>query len=211
MAFFDKLSDFAKNIGDKTTDAIETGKLTAKISSEKNLAGEELKKIGEFYYSIWLERGEIAPEALDFCTAAKAHYDAAGEAQAEIDRIHAENEAARASAPAASAGAVCASCGTQLPEQTAAESAVCPGCGHRNDVGTKFCAGCGAKLPELGPAEKPVCEGCGEEFPEGVKFCPSCGTKAPEVHSGPTVITCPGCGKEFAPGVKFCGECGTRL
>ena len=31
MALFDKLSDFAKNIGDKTTDAIETGKLNSKI------------------------------------------------------------------------------------------------------------------------------------------------------------------------------------
>lgn len=27
MAFFDKLNDFAKNIGDKTSDAIETTKL----------------------------------------------------------------------------------------------------------------------------------------------------------------------------------------
>ena len=52
MAFFDKLNDFAKNISDKTTDAIETGKLQSKINNEKNLAGEELKKIGEFYYNI---------------------------------------------------------------------------------------------------------------------------------------------------------------
>ena len=158
MAFFDKLSDFAKNIGDKTTDAIETGKLTAKISSEKNLAGEELKKIGEFYYSIWLERGEIAPEALDFCTAAKAHYDAAGEAQAEIDRIHAENEAARASAPAASAGAVCASCGTA------------------NNPGTKFCRNCGNKLHPPAPLAPKTCPDCGSAIAEGMRFCGDCGT-----------------------------------
>ena len=82
MAFFDKLSDFAKNIGDKTTDAIETGKLQSKVNSEKNLAGEKLKKIGEFYYNAWLNGDEIAPEVLEICTAAKAHYDAAGEAQA---------------------------------------------------------------------------------------------------------------------------------
>ena len=46
MALFDKLSSFAQNLTDKTNDAIETGKLNSKANSEKNLAGEELKKIG---------------------------------------------------------------------------------------------------------------------------------------------------------------------
>lgn len=44
MAFFDKLGDLAKNIGDKTSDAIETNKLNSKINTENAAAGEELKK-----------------------------------------------------------------------------------------------------------------------------------------------------------------------
>ncbi len=41
----------------------------------------------------------------------------------------------------------CPKCGTQLPEQTLAQSAVCTACGMQNDLGTKFCASCGTKLP----------------------------------------------------------------
>ena len=164
MAFFDKLNDFAKNISDKTTDAIETGKLQSKVNSEKNLAGEELKKIGEFYYNAWLNGGEIAPEVLDFCTAAKAHYDAAAEAQAEIDRIRAENEAAKAAAaapvaPAAPAGIVCAACGTA------------------NNPGTKFCCNCGNKLEIPAPPTPKTCPNCGTAIAEGMKFCGECGTR----------------------------------
>jgi len=166
MAFFDKLSDFAKNIGDKTTDAIETGKLQSKINSEKSLAGEELKKIGEFYYNAWLNGGEIAPEILEVCTAAKAHYDAAGEAQAEIDRIRAENEAAKAAAAAPAA-----------PEVPAAPAGiVCTACGAENAPGTKFCCNCGNKLEIPAPPEPKICPNCGTKNEPGTRFCGNCGT-----------------------------------
>jgi len=163
MAFFDKLSDFAKNIGDKTTDAIETGKLQSKINSEKNLAGEELKKIGQFYYNAWLNGGEIAPEILEVCTAAKAHYDAADEAQAEIDRIRAENEAAKAAAAAPAAPA-------------APAGIVCTACGAENAPGTKFCCNCGNKLEIPAPPEPKICPNCGTKNEPGTRFCGNCGT-----------------------------------
>ena len=47
MAFFDKLNSFAKNIGDKTSDAIETTKLNSKITAEKAAADQELIKVGK--------------------------------------------------------------------------------------------------------------------------------------------------------------------
>ena len=50
MAFFDKLGGLAKTIGDKTADAIEINKLSSRINSEKAAGGEEMKKIGVFYY-----------------------------------------------------------------------------------------------------------------------------------------------------------------
>ena len=93
MAFFDKLNQVAKNLGDKTTDAIETTKLNTKIHSEKNAAEEELKKIGEFYYNVFANGGSVAPEVLEFCQKAKEHYDAIEGAQAGINQIKAENEA----------------------------------------------------------------------------------------------------------------------
>ena len=167
MAFFDKLNDFAKNISDKTTDAIETGKLQSKVNSEKNLAGEELKKIGEFYYNAWLNGGEIAPEVLEICTAAKAHYDAAGEAQAEIDRIRAENEAARAAAAAPVVPAT----------SDAPAGIVCTACGAANNPGTKFCCNCGNKLEIPAPPEPRLCPNCGATIADGMRFCGECGTK----------------------------------
>ena len=167
MALFDKLNDFAKNLTDKTTDAIETGKLNSKVNSEKNLAGEELKKIGEFYYNAWLAGGEIAPELLEICTAAKAHFDAAAEAQAEIDRIRAENEAAKAAAAAPVAPAA----------PTAPAGIVCTACGTANNPGTKFCCNCGNKQEIPAPPAPKICPNCGATIAEGMKFCGECGTR----------------------------------
>ena len=163
MAFFDKLNDLAKNITEKTSDAIETGKLQSKINSEKNLAGEELKKIGEFYYGRFSETGVIDAEVQEFCLAAKAHFDAAAEAQAEIDRIRAENEAAKTVAP--------------VPEAAAVEGIACPSCGAVNDPGTKFCRECGTKLEAPAAPEKRICPACGAEVTPGTKFCSECGQK----------------------------------
>ena len=165
MAFFDKLNDFAKNISDKTTDAIETGKLNGRINSERNLAGEELKKIGQFYYELFASGGEVAPEVREFCQTAKSHYDAAEEAQAEIDRIRAENEAAKAAAAVPVA-----------PEATSGGIA-CPACGAANEPGTKFCRECGAKLESPPEPEVRLCSACSAELAPGVKFCSQCGAK----------------------------------
>ena len=130
MAFFDKLNQVAKNIGDKTNDAIETTKLNSKINAERSAAGEELKKIGEFYYSLFAASGEAAPEVFEFCQSAKARYDAAAAARAEIERIKAENEAEKAA-----------------PAPVAAPAGIaCPACGVTNGAGTKFCQNCGTRL-----------------------------------------------------------------
>ena len=163
MAFFDRLNDFAKNLSDKTTDAIETGKLQSRVNSEKNLVGEELKKIGEFYYRLWLEGGETEPEVLEFCVSAKAHDDAATEAQGEIDRIRAENEAAKAAAAA--------------PVPPAPVGVICPGCGAENNPGTRFCCSCGTKLEQPAPPAPKFCTACGAEIAAGMRFCGECGTK----------------------------------
>ncbi len=166
MAFFDKLNDFAKNLGDKTTDAIETGKLTGKIHAEQNAAGEQLKKIGQYYYDLFAANGEAAPEVLEFCQTAQAHLEAAARAQAEIDRIRAENEAARAAAAA--------------PIQPAAPAGLtCPGCSTVNAPGTRFCQNCGTRLEAPAPAGS-FCSGCGSQVPAGNKFCPQCGQKMDE-------------------------------
>ena len=163
MAFFDKLSQAAKNIGDRTTDAIETTKLNSKIAAEKLAANEELLKIGQHYYDLYLA-GQADEAILEFCQAAKGHLDTADQLQAEIDRIKAENEAAKAAAaapvaPAAPTGIVCTACGTA------------------NNPGTKFCCNCGNKLEIPAPPAPRSCPNCGATIADGMKFCGECGTR----------------------------------
>lgn len=165
MVFFNKFEDLAKNLGDKTSDAIEIGKLNNRINSKKAAVGEELKKIGEHYYNLFLAEGQATPEVLEFCEAAKAHNEAVAEAQAEINRIKAENEVAKAAAVPASAATfnsgvlLCASCSTGNPQ------------------GTKFCCQCGAKLTPIAEQAKTVCPSCGAGITTGTKFCNECGTR----------------------------------
>lgn len=87
MAFLDKLNQVAKQVGEKANDALETGKLSAKISAEKFAVADDLKKIGEYYYSRFAAGEEIAPEVLGYCNSAKAHYDAIEAAQAEMRQL----------------------------------------------------------------------------------------------------------------------------
>ncbi len=197
MAFFDKLENFARNISEKTGEAIEAGKLNSKINSEKALAAEEWKKIGEYYYGIYVSGGEIDPAVLEFCESAKAHMDAAGEAQAEIERARAEKEAAARAAEEA-----------RLQSQQGGIS--CPNCGAAVAEGKNFCVECGTKIeqPTVNMTESVICVSCGAKILDGKKFCGECGAKVEIVEQKPKF--CTSCGAEIPEGRKFCGECGTR-
>ena len=177
MAFFDKLNQVAKNLGDKTTDAVETTKLNTKIHTEKKALEEELKKIGEFYYNVYANGGSVAPEVLEFCQKAKEHYDAIEGAQAGTNQIKAENEAAKAPAYTAQTAPVYEAPVTPVVEAAPAGN-VCSACGALNSEGTKFCFECGNKLeaPVAAPAN-PICPNCGNPIAEGLRFCGECGTK----------------------------------
>ena len=101
MAFMDKIKQGAKNIGNKTSDAIEITKLNNTINTEKYNAKEEFKKIGEYYYNLFVEDpAKVDESVLEFCEAAKAHYIKAEEAQKTIDNIKAESAAKKEAAKA---------------------------------------------------------------------------------------------------------------
>ena len=103
MAFLDKLNEVTKKVGDKTIevakkvgdkaeDAIETGKLSAKISAERFAVQDDLKKIGEYYYTRFVAGEEVAPEVLGYCNSAKAHYDTIAAAQAEMRQLKEDDD-----------------------------------------------------------------------------------------------------------------------
>lgn len=178
MAFFDKLNEFTKNLGDMTNDAIETTKLNSKVNAEKAAAAEELKKIGEYYYGLYVTEEVAVPEILEFCENAKVHFDAAKEAQDEINRMKAEAEAQRAEREAAIQAAQAASVQASTPVDAGQGEITCTNCGNVNPAGTKFCGGCGTKLEVVVSSPvKRFCTGCGAELKEGLKFCGECGTR----------------------------------
>ena len=223
MAFFDRLNDFAKNIGDKTNDAIETSKLNSKINTEKTAIAENMKKIGEYYYSIYAQGGEVAPEVEGFCQSIVTHNENIAKAQAEIQGIKDENEAAAAARAAAmqqakleaeQAKAAAAARKAQQDAEIAAMQAgampVAPVQMPQAEV---------AATVQAAPAGGMICPGCGTEYEEGKKFCTNCGSKleakpvevVQEVVQEPVEKTCPGCGVVVAEGMKFCNQCGTRI
>ncbi len=168
MALFDKLNRMAKNIGDKAGDAVEITKLAGDITLENNALNGDLKKIGEFYYNLFANGGQVAPEVVEWCNSAKVRYENIAAKQAEIESIKAENEAEKQTSVTAQAPA------------PAPETVKCPSCNTENALGTKFCAECGMKLEVTPPApqEEKHCTGCGRVLPAGTKFCPECGMKA---------------------------------
>lgn len=67
MAFFDKINSIAKNVGDKTGDAIEMAKINARIASERSAMNDIYRQLGEAYYAHRINGGEGEPRKLLRC------------------------------------------------------------------------------------------------------------------------------------------------
>ena len=124
MAFLDKINDFAKTATEKTNNAIETTKLSAKIDSEQRTLNDIIRKIGE-YYVAKIDAGETLDEEV------MAIYEGVLASRNKITEMRAEIESLKApKAPAEDSG-----------------SKFCPYCGKELDVTAKFCLNCGKQQP----------------------------------------------------------------
>lgn len=145
MTILDKLNKFAKNIEDKTGDAIEITKYNANIASLERDYNDDLKKIGEFYYKFYINGGPIAAEILPVLESAKGHQDTIANLRAEIEKINEENrlkkEATKAEKLAAQEKVV-----EEVKEAVVEPLTNCPNCGQELVPGTKFCGECGYRL-----------------------------------------------------------------
>ena len=126
MAFFDKLNELTNTVKDKTSDVIETGKLNAKINSEKSAVGDLLKKIGEVYYKKHTAGETTDSDIADILTNIDTHNAAIKEVEAQLKALKDE--------PAA----------TESPAMT--QQKVCPSCGAIVAASFKFCKECGTKM-----------------------------------------------------------------
>lgn len=89
MAFFDKINSIAKNVGDKTGDAIEMAKINARIASERSAMNDIYRQLGEAYYAHRINGGEGEPvEAAAMYSQLDQHTAAIDEAQKQIVAIN---------------------------------------------------------------------------------------------------------------------------
>lgn len=115
MAVWERLGGVARQIGDKTSDVMESTRLTTRAAAEKRAAREEVEKIGSFYYGLFEQSGTAAAEVEDFCRAAKAHYDAAQRYRAELERLSKRPQTCpTCGAKATGSARFCAACGAAL-------------------------------------------------------------------------------------------------
>jgi uncharacterized small protein (DUF1192 family)/ribosomal protein L40E len=135
MAFFDKLGDLARNIGDKTSEAIETTKLNSKINGEKAAISDCMRQIGEIYYKKHTSGDLGDPATAELMSAVDGHNQTIADLQTEIERIKAEAAALNQQAVPA-----------DISVSPVQKGLICPSCGAANPAGTKFCGECGHRF-----------------------------------------------------------------
>ena len=127
MALIDKINDFAKNATEKTNNAIEITKLSAKVESEQRTLNDIIRKIGE-YYVAKIDSGEVLdPEVMAIFEGVSASRKAISEMRAEIEMLKAPK--------------------TPAVSETENKGKFCPFCGKELDVSAKFCLHCGKQQP----------------------------------------------------------------
>lgn len=151
MALRDKLNLLAAAATDKANSAIESGKLTYRISAEE-------KKIADFTLAI----GDLLVDKLDngetFDDEIMALYASILASREVI--AGAMNDLAAKRPPVST----CAACGAELAE----DAKFCSGCGTK------------VEEPEIQVVEAepvPPCSNCGADLEPGAAFCNQCGTK----------------------------------
>ncbi len=189
MAFLEKLNKLAKNIEDKTGDAMELSALNGKIVTAEHAFNQDIIKIGQFYYEFFLAGGTVEPNILAVAQSAKAHTEEAAAAKAEIERINAENEAEKAAAKAEREAARAAKA-ERIARKEAEKAA-------------------GIKEEPVIPDEEIVEEQVTETIPEVTEEPVQEIITAQPAEN--TQSICPSCGATVEPGAKFCGECGHKM
>ena len=128
MALLDKINDFAKTATEKTNNAIEITKLSAKVESEQRNLNDIIRKIGE-YYVAKIDSGEILDEeVMKIFEGVSDKRKAIAEMRAEIESLKAPKTPAE-------------------PPKTEDSMKFCPFCGKQLDVSAKFCLNCGKQQP----------------------------------------------------------------
>lgn len=162
MAFFDKLSEVAKNVTDRAADGLETNRLTGDISLEKGNIQCFQRELGEFYWAKFVLGEKLEDEAMLICDKIVVAQERIKSLEAQIEQIKAEREAEKAERKAEKAAAQAAA-----KAEAAAQALENAGLEH-------------SETEQDGKPAKNVCQWCGVEAAPGQKFCGECGKRIGE-------------------------------
>ena len=81
--------DFAKQVGDKTNDALEISKLNTKISAENAEIEKEKKKLSDALFERFARGEEVPEEVKEFCDNIKSHLLNIDGFKEEIEKVKA--------------------------------------------------------------------------------------------------------------------------
>ena len=162
MAFFEKLSEVAKNVTDRAADGLETNRLTGDISLEKGNIQCCQRELGEFYWAKFALGEKLEDEAMLICDKIVVAQERIKSLEAQIEQIKAEREAEKAERRA---------------ERAAAEAAA------KAEAAAQALENAGLERTEAEQADEPAkraCSWCGAEAAPGQKFCGECGKRIGE-------------------------------
>ena len=128
MDFLNKLGGFAKNVGNKTNDLLEIGRLNSRIHAEEDAIDQHKYDLGDYTWEKFQTGVAMDERSTVICMAIRERLRNIEAMREEIEAI----KHAKADRPASSS------------TQTATE--ICPVCGAQVEVSCKFCGDCGTQL-----------------------------------------------------------------
>ncbi|MCR4771175.1 MAG: zinc ribbon domain-containing protein [Oscillospiraceae bacterium] len=125
MAFFDKLNGIAQSVGEKTSNAIESGKLSLKINGEEKKIAAAVVKLGELFLAR-LDAGEAADEeTMAVYSEIIGCREVIAATQEELENLKAAKESGAESRTVEEGTKFCTACGAKV----SADARFCPECG----------------------------------------------------------------------------------
>ena len=130
MDFLNKLGGFAKNMGNKTNDLLEIGRLNSRIHAEEDAIDQHKFDLGDYMWEKFQTGVAMDERSTVICLAIRERQQKIQAMREEIDAIKRDKDAEQ----------------KQQSDQAADAAQLCPVCGGEIEAGCKFCGDCGTQL-----------------------------------------------------------------
>ncbi len=130
MDFLNRLGGFAKNMGSKTNDLLEIGRLNSRIHAEEDAIDQHKFDLGDYMWDKFQTGVAMDERSTVICLAIRERQQKIQTMREEIDAIKHDKEAGQ----------------TPRSDQGADAAQLCPVCGGEIEPGCKFCGDCGTQL-----------------------------------------------------------------